>query len=68
MRGPHTWDQSGMPMADDDEGVITERIYADKRDPGLLRVEMTTIDNSPDAAMDRAEDLQAPGQDLVDQR
>jgi hypothetical protein len=33
-------------MADDDEGIITERISADKNDPGLLRVEMTTIDNS----------------------
>jgi hypothetical protein len=46
MRGPHVWDQSGMPMADDDEGVIKERISIDKNDAGTLRVEMTTIDNS----------------------
>src|SRR5207302_5480344 len=46
MRGPHVWDQSGIPMADDDEGVIKERIYLDKSDPDLLRVEMTTMDNS----------------------
>ena len=46
VRGPRVWDQSGMPMAADDEGVITERIYSDKSDPGILRVEMTTIDNS----------------------
>jgi hypothetical protein len=46
VRGPRVWDQSGMPMADDDEGIITERISIDKRDPGTLRVEMTTIDNS----------------------
>ena len=46
MRGPHGWDQSGMPMADDDEAIIKERIYLDKGDPGLLRVEMTTTDNS----------------------
>jgi hypothetical protein len=46
VRGPRVWDQSGMPMADDDEGVITERIFFDKADPELLRVEMTTVDNS----------------------
>ena len=45
MRGPHVWDQSGMPMADDDEGVIKERITFDKSD-GLLHDEMTTVDNS----------------------
>ncbi len=46
VRGPRVWDQSGMPMAADDDGVITERIYSDKSDPGILRVEMTTVDNS----------------------
>src|SRR5439155_15752948 len=46
VRGPRVWDQSGMPMADDDEGIIKERISIDKSDPGILRVEMTTIDNS----------------------
>jgi hypothetical protein len=46
MRGPHVWDQSGMPMADDDEGVIQERMSLDPGDPNTLRVEMTTIDNS----------------------
>jgi hypothetical protein len=46
MRGPHVWDQSGMPMADDDESIIKERIYIDKSEPGILRDEMTTIDNS----------------------
>ena len=46
MRGPHVWDQSGMPMADDDESIIKERIYLDRSEPGILRDEMTTIDNS----------------------
>jgi hypothetical protein len=46
MRGPHVWDQSGMPMADDAEAVIQERISLDPGDPNTLRVEMTTIDNS----------------------
>jgi hypothetical protein len=46
VRGPRVWDQSGIPMADDAEGVIKERMSLDRSDPGLLRVEMTTIDNS----------------------
>ena len=46
MRGPKSWDQSGMPMADDEEAVVKERIFLDKANPGLLVDEMTTIDNS----------------------
>jgi len=46
VRGPRVWDQSGMPMADDDEGIIKERITLDRSDPNILRDEMTTIDNS----------------------
>jgi hypothetical protein len=46
VRNPRTWDQSGMPMADDDEGVIKERLFLDKDKPGILHNEMTTTDNS----------------------
>jgi hypothetical protein len=46
LKGPRTWDQSGMPMADDNEGVIKERIYLDKSDPNILHDEMTTTDGS----------------------
>jgi len=46
VRGPRTWDQSGMPMADDYEGVITERLFLDKNDPKLMYNELTTTDNS----------------------
>jgi len=46
LRGPRVWDQSGMPMADDNETIIKERMSLDRNDPGILRVEMTTIDNS----------------------
>jgi hypothetical protein len=46
LRGPHVWDQSGMPMADDADGIIKERIGLDPNDRNLLRVEMTTTDNS----------------------
>jgi hypothetical protein len=46
VRGPRTWDQSGMPMADDDQGVIRERLYLDKANPNIMHNEMTTTDNS----------------------
>ena len=46
LRGPRTWDQSGMPTADDNDGVIKERLYLDKANPNILHDEMTTIDNS----------------------
>jgi hypothetical protein len=46
VRGPRTWDQSGMPMADDDEGVVKERLFLDKSKPNLINNEITTIDNS----------------------
>src|SRR5207237_10352260 len=42
MRGPHQWDQTGIPMADDSEGVITERLSLDKANPDILLNEMTT--------------------------
>jgi hypothetical protein len=46
LRGPRVWDQSGMPMSDDNDTVIQERISLDKKDPNNLRVEMTTTDGS----------------------
>jgi hypothetical protein len=46
LRGPRTWDQSGMPTANDNEGVIMERLYLDKADPDTLHDDMTTVDNS----------------------
>jgi hypothetical protein len=46
LRGPRTWDQTGMPMAPDSDGVIKERIFADKGNPNILHDEITTTDNS----------------------
>jgi hypothetical protein len=46
LHGPRTWDQSGMPTASDDEGVITERIFLDPANPDIMHNEMTTMDNS----------------------
>jgi hypothetical protein len=46
IRGPRTWDQTGMPIAEDNEGVIHERLYLDKTNKNIMHNEMTTIDNS----------------------
>jgi hypothetical protein len=46
LRGPRQWDQTGAPMADDNEAVIKERIYLDKTNPEIMHSEMTTTDNS----------------------
>jgi hypothetical protein len=46
VRAPRVWDQTGIPMADDPDGIIKERIHLDPKDAGKLLVEMTTIDNS----------------------
>ena len=46
IRGPKTWDQTGMPMADDDDAVIDERLSLDKNNPDILLDAMTATDNS----------------------
>jgi hypothetical protein len=46
LRWPRAWDTMGMPMADDNEAVIKERLYLDKDDPSILHDEMITTDNS----------------------
>jgi len=46
VRGPRTWDQTGLPMAEDNEAVLKERIYLDKSNPNILHNEITTTDNS----------------------
>ncbi|HEY7299593.1 MAG TPA: hypothetical protein VH684_16930 [Xanthobacteraceae bacterium] len=46
MKVPRIFDQTGIPFADDGQGVIKERIYRDKSNPKILHDEMTTIDNA----------------------
>jgi len=46
IRAPRQWDQTGMPMANDNEAVIKERLYLDKANRDILLNEMTTTDNS----------------------
>jgi hypothetical protein len=46
LKGPHTYDSSGVPFHEDDQAVITERLYSDKDDPNILHNEVTTIDHA----------------------
>ena len=46
IKGPHTYDSSGIPFHDDGEAVIKERIYSDRDNPNILHNEITTIDHA----------------------
>ena len=46
IKGPHTYDSSGIPFHADGEAVIKERIYSDKDNPNILHNEITTIDHA----------------------
>jgi hypothetical protein len=44
--GPRSFDNAGTPLHADNETVIKERIYRDKRNPEIIHDEMTTIDHA----------------------
>jgi hypothetical protein len=46
LKGPRTFDGSGIPLHKDNETVIKEKIYLDKANSSLLRDEITTIDHA----------------------
>jgi hypothetical protein len=46
MRGPRLMDSSGIPLANDNETVVKEKLYLDKNDPSILRNEIITYDNA----------------------
>jgi hypothetical protein len=46
LKGPRTFDASGLPMDKDNETVVKERIYLDKNDLNLLHDEVTTVDKA----------------------
>jgi hypothetical protein len=46
IRGPHTYDASGIPFHKDGEATVTEKVYADKADPNILHDEITTSDHA----------------------
>jgi hypothetical protein len=46
MKGPRTFEMTGIPLHDDNQTIIKERIYLDKTDPDMLHDEITTIDHA----------------------
>jgi hypothetical protein len=46
LKGPRTFDASGIRMHDDDQTVVKERIHLDSADENILIDEITTIDNA----------------------
>jgi hypothetical protein len=46
IRGPHSYDSSGMPFHQDGQAVIKERFAADPAKPDLIRDEITIMDHA----------------------
>jgi hypothetical protein len=46
MKSPHTFDSSGLPLHEDNDAVVKEKIYLDKNDQDVLHDEITTIDHA----------------------
>ena len=46
MKGPRTFDSSGIPLHKDNKTVVKERISIDKGNPNAIHNEITVIDNA----------------------
>jgi hypothetical protein len=46
IKGPRSFDSTGLPLHEDNQTVVKERVYLDKADPNLLHNEITTIDHA----------------------
>jgi hypothetical protein len=46
FKGPRTFEATGIPLADDNETVIKERIFIDKGDPDILHDVITVMDHA----------------------
>src|SRR5262249_50408490 len=46
MKGPGSFEPSGLPLHRDDQTVVKERIHLDKANVGVLLDDITTIDNA----------------------
>src|SRR5439155_40114 len=46
MRGPRSFDASGLPLHVDNKTVVKERIFLDKANPNLAHDEVTVIDTA----------------------
>jgi hypothetical protein len=46
LKGPRTFETTGLPMHKDNQTIVKERITLDKSNPDILLDEITTIDNA----------------------
>jgi hypothetical protein len=46
LKGPHTYDATGIPFHKDNKATVKERIYLDKKDPNIIYDEVTVFDNA----------------------
>ena len=46
IKGPRSFDSTGLPLHEDNETVVKERVYLDKADPNLLHDDITVIDHA----------------------
>jgi hypothetical protein len=46
LKGPRTYDATGLPFHKDNQTIVKERIYLDKSDPNVFYDEVTTIDHA----------------------
>jgi hypothetical protein len=46
LKGPRTYEASGLPFHTDNESVIKERIFVDKSNPDILHDEITSYDHA----------------------
>ena len=46
FKGPRNFDQQGIPLHEDGQSIIRERMYLDKADTDLMHIEITTIDHA----------------------
>ncbi len=46
FKGPRNFEPTGIPLHEDNQTVVTERIFLDAKDPNVLNNEITTVDNA----------------------
>jgi hypothetical protein len=46
IKGPRSYDTSGLPLHADNKTVVKEKMYTDKANPDLILNEITTIDDA----------------------
>ena len=46
FKGPRNFEPTGIPLHNDNQTVVTERLWLDPKNPNILNNEITTVDNA----------------------